>query len=545
MQRHDNNAYWQRFFWLYAPFMKRNTTLYRNLCELIRPYLTREMNVLELACGTGQLSFPLTHRVRLWEATDFSEEMIARARRQNHSSRLHFSVQDATDLPYAPQTFDAVVISNALHIMPRPELALAEIRRVLKPGGLLFAPTFMLKKRTGFQMRLLEGSGFHAFHRWDEQEFWAFLKGHGFPVTEHRMLGGGTAPLCFAVSINHPCAKGPESEVLTMTVNSASANQKEIYYAGGCFWGVSEYFSRIPGVSIAVSGYANGNTANPTYEQVCSRSTGFAEAVQVRYCPDTVSLRLLTELYFKIIDPVSLNRQGNDRGDQYRTGIYYTEEADRTVLEDVMREIQREYSAPLAVELKLLENFYPAEEYHQDYLKKNPGGYCHISFGSLDSLALRPDKTVGIKEAASPKPPREELEKRLTKEEFEVTQNAATEPPFTGKYWDNHEPGLYVDVVTGEPLFTSSDKFDSGCGWPSFTKPVDKRAVSEHRDASFGMERTEVRSREGGSHLGHVFCDGPLPAGGLRYCINSAALRFIPLGQMEEEGYGRYLPLIR
>ena len=335
-----------------------------------------------------------------------------------------------------------------------------------------------------------------------------------------------------------------ESEVSSMGESNMEKteinleNLKEIYFAGGCFWGVEEYFSRIPGVYDAVSGYANGNTEPPTYEEVCSNTTGFAETVRVRYDPAVVSLRVLTGQYFKIIDPVSVNRQGNDRGTQYRTGIFYTQEKDRSSIQPVMNEIQNDYSEPLAVELAPLENFYPAEDYHQDYLQKNPGGYCHIDFSSLEDLTVRDNGTVGIRI------PEKELREELTPLQYEVTRNAATERPFTGEYWDSDEPGLYVDIVTGEPLFTSADKFDSGCGWPSFTKPVEPEAITQQEDNSHGMKRIEVRSHDGDSHLGHVFEDGPAESGGLRYCINSASLRFIPLSRMEEEGYGAYIPQV-
>lgn len=316
-------------------------------------------------------------------------------------------------------------------------------------------------------------------------------------------------------------------------------NRKDIYFAGGCFWGVEEYFSRIPGVTDTISGYANGNTEHPAYEEVCSGSTGFAETVHVQYDANIVNLRTLTSLFFEIIDPVSLNRQGNDRGTQYRTGMYYTNEEDQAVLSVMRNALQKRYKEPLAVELTRLVNFYPAEGYHQDYLRKNPGGYCHIDFRGLDRLKVRLDGTAGIRISDS------ELQQRLTPEQYDITQNAATEKAFTGRYWDNHKEGIYVDVVTGEPLFTSSDKFDSGCGWPSFTKPLIKESIITRSDDSHGMQRVEVRSHEGDSHLGHVFCDGPVEAGGLRYCINSAALRFIPVELMEEEGYGAYVPMIR
>jgi peptide methionine sulfoxide reductase msrA/msrB len=317
---------------------------------------------------------------------------------------------------------------------------------------------------------------------------------------------------------------------------------REIYFAGGCFWGVEEYFSRIPGVFDVTAGYAGGTTENPTYEQVCSGKTGYAEAVHIRYDPQIVGLKTLAEQFFKIIDPVSVNRQGNDVGSQYRTGMYYVKEEDKAVLESVTADVQKKYDAPLAVELTPLKNYYLAEEYHQDYLKKNPGGYCHISFDSLKDI--RPEKTGLVDPDKYAKPSDAELKKILTPEEYIVTQKAGTERAFSGKFWDHKEPGIYVDAVTGEPLFSSADKFDSGCGWPSFTKPVDSAVITEHEDKSYGMKRIEVRSRVGNSHLGHVFDDGPKDKGGLRYCINSAAVRFIPYEEMDERNYGELKPLV-
>lgn len=202
MHESDNKKYWQRFSRLYSPFMKISSGLYREICRLSAPYLTKDMDVLELACGTGQLSFPLASRVRTWEATDFSEAMIAQAKKQAGSSRLHFSVQDATALPYAPQTFDAVVISNALHIMPHPDRALKEIRRVLKPGGILIAPTFIQGEGTGFRlrMRIIGLTGFHTYYKWNEAEYLKFLADHGFQAADHKILGGSLAPLCFVAA---------------------------------------------------------------------------------------------------------------------------------------------------------------------------------------------------------------------------------------------------------------------------------------------------------------------------------------------------------
>jgi len=307
---------------------------------------------------------------------------------------------------------------------------------------------------------------------------------------------------------------------------------KEIFYAGGCFWGVESYFSQIPGVHDVTVGYANGTTERPSYEEVCRHTTGHAETIHVVYDPEIVSLRTLTEHFFLIINPVTLNQQGNDVGNQYRTGIYYTDEEDLETLRAVMDEEQKKYTSPIVTELLPLQCYYLAEDYHQDYLEKNPGGYCHIDFSSLCDFKQLVDP------APYSKPSDEELRETLTEEQYRVTQNGDTEYAFSGEYDDFFEPGIYVDIVTGEPLFLSTDKFDSGCGWPSFAKPIDPAVIETYMDKSHGMTRTEVRSRVGDSHLGHVFDDGPEELGGQRYCINSASLRFIPYSEMEASGYG-------
>ena len=326
---------------------------------------------------------------------------------------------------------------------------------------------------------------------------------------------------------------------------------KEIYFAGGCFWGVEEYFSRIPGVADAVSGYANGTVENPSYEEVCNHTTGHAETVRVTYDPSIVSLKTLCEQFFKIIDPLSLNRQGNDVGNNYRTGAYYVDEADYEVLRAVFEAEQAKYDEPMVVELEPLTCFYEAETYHQDYLLKNPSGYCHISFESLADV--RTEQELAIEAAEQPggsldparysKPDDATLASTLTPLQYEVTQAEGTEQAFTGEYWDFFERGIYVDIVTGEPLFVSTDKFESGCGWPSFAMPIDDDVIVETTDTSHGMVRTEVKSRVGHSHLGHVFDDGPSELGGLRYCIDSAALEFIPYDEMDARGYGDLKPL--
>lgn len=311
-----------------------------------------------------------------------------------------------------------------------------------------------------------------------------------------------------------------------------------IYFAGGCFWGVEEYFSRIDGVLDAVSGYGNGNTENPSYQDVISKNTGHAETVLVSYDESIISLEQLIGYYLKIVDPISVNKQGNDVGTQYRTGIYYTRDKDLTVIDTLLNLEQTKFDKPIAIEVAPLDNFYEAEEYHQDYLQKNPNGYCHVDFDNLE------EEVIFINPDDYKKPSDEELKKILTDEQYQVTQLNATERAFSNEYFDSKEVGIYVDVATGEPLFSSSDKFDSGCGWPSFTKPIVEEVVSYDSDVSFNMQRTEVRSRTGDSHLGHVFDDGPVEAGGLRYCINSSSIRFIPKDQMEAQGYGFLLSVV-
>lgn len=303
---------------------------------------------------------------------------------------------------------------------------------------------------------------------------------------------------------------------------------KHIYLAGGCFWGLEDYFSRINGVEDVVSGYANGNSEDTKYEKV--DETGHAETIDISYDEDSISLRSILLYYFRVIDPTSLNRQGNDMGTQYRTGIYYTDSEELEIINQVVKEKQREYVKPIVVEVEPLKNFILAEEYHQDYLQKNPNGYCHIDI-------LKAYEPL-IDSSQFTKPSDEEIKDKLSEEQYNVTQNNATERPFENEYWANEKEGLYVDIVTGEPLFFSTDKFDSGCGWPSFTRPISSEQVVYREDTSYNMRRIEARSKAGNSHLGHVFEDGPKDKGGLRYCINSASIKFIPKEKMEEEGYG-------
>jgi peptide methionine sulfoxide reductase msrA/msrB len=310
--------------------------------------------------------------------------------------------------------------------------------------------------------------------------------------------------------------------------------EKTIVLAGGCFWGVEHYLSLIPGVLKTEVGYANGHLENPTYEAVCTGASGFVEAVLVTYDDSVLGLSELLDLFYKIIDPTSVNRQGGDRGPQYRTGVYYTAAEDWPIIHGSLVLLSESLDGHLAVEGGKLKNFYSAEEYHQKYLDKNPNGYCHIPEAGFEA-ARRYKKN-------DPKP--SDLQDRLTPLQYEVTQRGATEPPFANEYFANFEPGLYVDVVDGKPLFISAHKFESGCGWPSFARPIENDDLIKLPDNSYGRSRIEVRSRDSGAHLGHVFPDGPTASGGLRFCINSASLRFIPMAQMESEGYGNLLPLL-
>jgi peptide methionine sulfoxide reductase msrA/msrB len=285
----------------------------------------------------------------------------------------------------------------------------------------------------------------------------------------------------------------------------------------------------------AESGYANGSKDSPTYKEVCSQKYGFTEAVKVSYDKDRLSLSELLDLFYDIIDPTSLNRQGNDVGEQYRTGVYFVDPEDEGAVKESLASLQARHSKKVVVESGPLQNFHPAEDYHQKYLDRNPGGYCHIPAAFFEKA--RNFRPGGMEKEL-------ELKRRLTPLEYQVTRQGATEPPFRNKYFDKFEPGIYVDITDGSPLFLSSDKFESGCGWPAFSRPIDDALLERLADKSHGMSRTEVRGSSSGSHLGHVFPDGPEETGGLRYCINSASLKFVPKAEMEAAGYGRLLPLL-
>ncbi|PZE22087.1 peptide-methionine (S)-S-oxide reductase MsrA [Paenibacillus xerothermodurans] len=308
-------------------------------------------------------------------------------------------------------------------------------------------------------------------------------------------------------------------------------------FAGGCFWCMVKPFDQMPGIIKVISGYTGGHKENPSYEEVCEETTGHAEAVQIVFDPSIMSYSKLVEIFWQQIDPTDIEGQFHDKGHSYRTAIFYHNEQQRQIAEESKQAVQASgrFDKPIVTEIVPAGTFYPAEEYHQDYYKKNPLRYKMYRKGS--------GRDDFLKRHWAPKKDEAELSK-LTPMQFEVTQNNGTEPPFHNEFWNHKEEGIYVDIVSGQPLFSSKDKFDSSCGWPSFTKPVKESAVQEEIDLTHGMVRTEVRSQEADSHLGHVFNDGPGPTR-LRYCINSAALRFIPKDQLEKEGYAEYLALFK